>query len=194
MKKTRAIRNWRTAANEIWAIINETNRTIQETNEQMKKSNEAAERRIKENDRQIGKLGNRLGEIIEYMVAPDLLEKFEKLGLTFEKTSKDNLFKDKDGKFLFEVDILLENTNMALAIEVKSKPTIGDVCEHTERLAKMRIFSDSKGDNRKFMAAIAGAVVTDDVRNYALKHGFFVIEPSGEIFTILQPHGKPREW
>ena len=77
---------------------------------------------------------------------------------------------------------------------VKSKPTTEDVQDHIERLKKMRTYADLRGDKRTFLAAVAGAIIADNVKDYALKQGFFVIEPSGETFTIISPIGDPKEW
>jgi hypothetical protein len=39
-------------------------------------------------------------------------------------------------------------------------------------------------------------VVSDSVKNKALKSGFFVVVPSGDTFDIIVPEGKyhVREW
>jgi hypothetical protein len=40
-------------------------------------------------------------------------------------------------------------------------------------------------------------VFDKSVKNYALKNGFYVLEPSGETFTITEPKAggySPREW
>ncbi|GHV13729.1 hypothetical protein FACS189491_09080 [Spirochaetia bacterium] len=187
MEAIQAIPDWRATTDEIWAMFKETDRKMAENIREMKES-------AKRLDQQLGKLGNRFGEIVEYMVAPNLIEKFSEIGLSFQETSNNKVILDKDGTFLFEVDILLENGDKALLVETKSKPSTEDVNDHVKRLIKMRARADLKGDKRKFLAAIAGVVMTDDVRNYALKQGFFVIEPSGETFTILQPQGQPMEW
>jgi hypothetical protein len=36
--------------------------------------------------------------------------------------------------------------------------------------------------------------MTSNVKEYALRQGFFVVEPSGETFTITPPNNKPKEW
>jgi hypothetical protein len=36
--------------------------------------------------------------------------------------------------------------------------------------------------------------MTSNVKKYALKQGFYVIEPSGETFNIIPPTVKPKEW
>ncbi|MDR0472729.1 MAG: hypothetical protein LBH43_03525 [Treponema sp.] len=46
---------------QVWAALMETREWIKET-----------EQIVKETARQIGNLGNRLGDVIEYMVAPNL--------------------------------------------------------------------------------------------------------------------------
>ena len=58
----------------------------------------------------------------------------------------------------------------------------------------MRKYADWRGDKRTFLGAVAGVVVTDEARNYALDQGLYLIEPSGESFNITPPNGKPKEW
>ena len=53
---------------------------------------------------------------------------------------------------------------------------------------------DLHGDKRTFLGAVAGVVMTSNVKEYALGHGFYVIKPSGETFNITPPSGKPKEW
>jgi hypothetical protein len=36
--------------------------------------------------------------------------------------------------------------------------------------------------------------MSENVKNYVLKQGFFAIEPSGETFIIIPPNGQPKEW
>jgi hypothetical protein len=60
----------------------------------------------------------------------------------------------------------------------------------------MRRHADLHGDARKYLGAVAGMVVGDNVRKFALKSGFYVIVPSGDTFDIIEPSGeyRPREW
>jgi len=39
-------------------------------------------------------------------------------------------------------------------------------------------------------------VMSASEKNFALKNGFYVVEPSGKTFSITVPEGKysPREW
>jgi hypothetical protein len=68
------------------------------------------------------------------------------------------------------------------------------VGEHQERLEKFRLVSDAKGDKRRFLAAVGGGLVQENVRIFALKQGMFVIQQSGENIEILKPEGEPMVW
>ena len=154
------------------------------------------DRKFKETDRKIGELGNRFGELAEHLVAPGIMEKFNALGYTFTKDSKDVRFRDPETrKVLAEVDILMENGNIVIAVEVKSKLQEKDVDKHRERMEVLRRFADARGDKRKYRGVVAGAIVADGARNYAHNAGFYVIEQSGDTMKLDIPEGfVPRDW
>jgi Holliday junction resolvase-like predicted endonuclease len=154
------------------------------------------ERIVENNAQQIGKLGSRFGEMIEYMVMPNLIEKFQELGFIFTKAYQQNIIKDKEKNIFTEIDITLENGDKVMIVEVKSKPTTENITEHIERMGKVRAHANLHNDNRKYLGAIAGMVFNDNEKIFAMKNGFFVIEPSGETFTVTEPKGNysPREW
>jgi hypothetical protein len=169
----------------IWAIL-------KEVAENQKKT----ERIVENNAQLIGKLGNRFGEMIEYMVIPNLITKFHELGFVFEKAYRDTVIKDKTNNIYAQIDITLENGDKVMIVEVKSKPTTEDITDHIDRMEKVRTHADLHNDNRKYLGAIAGMVFNDNEKTFAMKNGFYVIEPSGETFTITKPKGdySPREW
>jgi hypothetical protein len=180
----------------VWAILQETAQIVREVGkkqEETAKRQEETDRIVKETSKQIGKLGNRFGEMVEYMVAPNLLEKFRELGLKFHQANLSAVFSD-DNKVLFEVDVLLENGEKAMLVEVKTTLTTENVNDHIVRLEKMRKYADLHSDKRAFLGAVAGVVMTSNVKEYALGQGFYVIEPSGETFNITAPIGSPKEW
>jgi hypothetical protein len=168
----------------------ETDRIVKENAERQKET----DRQMKKNDQIIGRLGLRMGEVVEYLVAPNLRAKFMELGYNFPQANQGTNVSDPDNDIFLEIDIKLENGDKAMLVEAKTKPSTEDVKEHIERLEKMRKYADLHGDKRAFLGAVAGVVVTDNVKNYALKQGFFVIEPSGETFNIISPIGQPKEW
>jgi hypothetical protein len=171
-------------------MITELRESQKETALQLKET----DRIVKETSKQIGTINNRFGEIVEYMVAPNLREKFWELGLKFHQANTDTVFSDDNKVTLFEVDVLLENGDKAMLVETKATLTTEDVRDHIERLKKMRKYADLHGDKRVFLGAVAGVVMTSYVKKYALKQGFYVIEPSGETFNITPPSGQPKEW
>ena len=156
---------------------------------------EVAERQ-RQTDKQLSKLGSRFGEMVEYMVMPNLIDKFGELGFVFEKAYHQATIKDKKNNIITEVDITLENGDKVMIVEVKSKPTAKDVKEHIKRMEKVKAHANLHNDNRIYMGAIAGIVMNDTEKTFALKNGFYVIEPSGEEFVITEPKGiySPREW
>ena len=66
-----------------------------------------------------------------------------------------------------------------------------------ELLEKYRLYSDAKGDRKKrFIGAVAGAVIKGEVEQFAHKNGLYVIVQSGEAVKIAAaPDGfQPKEW
>ena len=74
-----------------------------------------------------------------------------------------------------------------MAVEVKTKLRRDEVDYHVERMEKIRRHADLHNDKRQFLGAMAATVVDEDTKRYALKQGFYVIEPSGEDVKIAGP-------
>ena len=149
---------------------------------------------IKEIGKRLGDFTNSFGDVVEHMIAPNLQEKFLELGLDFQEASTKHKVRDKKNDIKFEIDVFLQNGDTAMLVEIKADLTISDINKHIIRLEKMRRYADLRGDKRRFLGAVAGIVVEDDEREYALSQGFFLIEPSGENFNITPPYNKPKEW
>jgi hypothetical protein len=82
-----------------------------------------------------------------------------------------------------------------LAVEVKTTLTDNDIREHLVRMEKLRRYADEHQDKRKLLGAVAGAIASEEVKSFAIKSGFFVLEQSGDTVKINVPEGfKPREW
>jgi hypothetical protein len=190
MAKTKAVK--KPNFDSVWAALQEVSVMQKEIAEQQKET----DRIVKNNAREIGKLGGRFGEMIEYMVVPNLLAKFHEIGFVFEKAYQQTSIKDKKNNIFAEIDITLENGDKVMIVEVKSKPTTEDIIDHIERMEKVRAHSDFHNDKRKYLGAIAGMVFNDNVKTFAMKNGFYIIEPSGDTFIITAPEGvySPREW
>jgi ribosomal protein L9 len=86
----------------VWAALlksgEEFDRRMQETDRRMQKLGEETDlqmketarqmketaRQMKETDKKLGELGRKFGSVVEHMVAPNLVEKFNALGFNFQ--------------------------------------------------------------------------------------------------------------
>jgi predicted AAA+ superfamily ATPase len=171
----------------------ETDRRFKETDKRFKET----ERFLKDLSRKYGEISDRLGEIVESLVSPDMQNKFNDIGFDVHSTATDivrTAVIDGKKKTLYEIDVLLEDGDKAIAVEVKSKPCVEDVQDHIERLEKIRAYADGHGDKRQFYGAIAGAIFPESVRTYALKKGLYVIDQTGDTMRIVEPEHKAKAW
>jgi hypothetical protein len=176
---------------ELVASQKETDRQLKETDRQLKEDTQ----RLKEDlNIKIGSLTNLFGDLTEGMIAPKICEKFNEFGFSFLKAGPNPRYTDEANGISFEVDIMLENSDKAMLIEVKTKLTKERIDKHIIRLKKMRKYANLHGDKRTFLGAVAGIVVPDVIKKYALSKGFYFIEYAGETFYITPPGGEPREW
>ena len=180
----------------VWAALMENREQMKESDLRMKETNEQLKRQMEETDRKISRLGNRFGELAEHLVSPGIMEKFNKLGFSLTQQSMDvEIVEPGNPNTYTEIDILLENNDIVIAVEVKSKPSINDVTDHIKRLEVLRERADKRNDTRKFQGAIAGAIMSHSVRERIIKEGFYPIEQSGDTVKISIPEGfKPRVW
>jgi hypothetical protein len=193
---------------DIRAMFLETDKKFQETDKKFqetdKKFQESAKeykelrRLIKETDRQIGRLGNRLGDLIEHLIMPNIVKKFNALGYVFTRATTHVKYMDIDNpdRDIAEVDIMLENGEYALAVEVKTHLTTEDIKDHIGRMETLRRYADEHKDTRKYLGAVAGGIVSSGEKEYALKAGFYVIVQSGDTVKIERPskEWKPKIW
>jgi hypothetical protein len=164
---------------EAWAAIRETQQAHKET-----------EKALRETQKNIGGLSNTLGSIVEHILTPGLPKKFKKLGYFFNRIAT---YKFAEGVWA-QIDGMLENGEQAVAVEVKTTLRQSDIDEHIDRMERIRKHADEHGDKRQFMGAIAATITDEASRNYALRKGLFVIEPSGEDVKVTKPQGKVMVW
>jgi len=145
---------------------------------------------VKETQKNIGGLNNTLGSIVEHILTPSLPKKFKKLGYSFNRIAT---YKFAEGVYA-QIDGMLENGEQAVAVEVKTTLRQADIDDHLIRMEKIRKHADAHGDKRQFMGAMAATITDEKTRNYALKKGLFVIEPSGEDVKVTKPATEPRIW
>lgn len=187
----------------VWAMFQESDRKFQEAREESERKSQEAreemERELKEvqkaTQKIVGDLGRKFGSVVEHMFIPNLHAKFRQFGYTFEKSSTDLFIQGRTHQIFTEVDVFLENGDCAMAVEIKTQPNNNDILDHIERMEKLRQWADLHGDKRKLFGGIAGAIFLDNVRDYALKQGFYVIEQSGDTVTVIGPEEtRVRAW
>jgi hypothetical protein len=198
----------------VWKMFQETDKKFQETKEQIAATDRqmkeqiaatdrqireqiaATDRQMRETDKKVGELTNRFGDMVEHMVVPNLLAKFRTLGFTFEVATRDYKIADERNGIFVEVDAFLQNGDKVMIVEIKATLGAKDINDHVKRMEKMRQYADLHQDRRAYLGAVAGVVMSDSVKNHALKKGFFVVIPSGDTFNIIKPEGKyhVKEW
>jgi hypothetical protein len=170
----------------------ETERRFQETERILKEESQETDRQIKQVNQQIGKLGNRLGEFVEWQVRPSAVRLFQDRGINVHELQSDVAVKREDGAL--EIDLLVVNETEVVLVEVKSKLTQRDVDEHLQRLEKFKQLIP-RYKNMRALGAVAAMVVTDEVANYAYSQGLFVLTQSGDNMIILNTTDfKPKTW
>jgi hypothetical protein len=91
--------------------------------------------------------------------------------------------------------MLLVNGTIAMAVEVKTTMTHGDVDKHEKRMDILRHEPNSLFGNRTLYGAMAAVKTSSSARNHAIEKGFFVIELSGGTVKIDMPEGfSPKTW
>jgi hypothetical protein len=163
----------------------ETERRFQDTERLIKQQNQNL-------NEQHGKLGNRLGEFVEWQVRPAVVKLFQDRGIAVHEFYPGASAR-RDNEAI-EIDLLVVNTTDAVLVEVKSKLTQPDVDEHLERLSKFKRLMPRYGDVNA-MGAVAAMVVPDEVARYAYRQGLFVLAQSGDSVVILNDDNfQPRAW
>ena len=127
----------------------------------------------------------------------NIIKQFQDLGYVISSYSRNKTFghdlpKGSQG----EIDLFLENGDIAILIEVKTTLKAKNVGGLMNKLEKFRRDADAKGDTRRFVGAVAGAVVEGDAKEVAHENGLYTIVQSGEAVEIVPvPEGfKAREW
>lgn len=183
--------------NDVWRMFQETDRKFQETDRKFQETERLLKERaletdlkFKETDRKfkemaasLGSLGNRLGEFVEEMVKPGLVRLFQERGLKVHRTMQNLTCKDDAGQLVAQVDLLVVDSDTAIAVECKSHLSVDDVNGHIERMGLFKTcWPEYAG--YKLLGAVAAMVLPEGVGRYAYREGLFVLAQNGEIIEV----------
>jgi hypothetical protein len=172
----------------------ESARRQEETDRQMKDT----DRRMKETDRRVGGLSSKVGLIIENMIYGDIVSQFQELGYEVSSRCQNKEFGKEGTKESGEIDLLLEDGDVAILIEAKTTLKTDHVLEHIERLEKYRRFTNARNRDMHvgYIGAVAGAVVANNVIDFAHANGLYVIVQTARDVKIVEtPEGfKAKKW
>jgi hypothetical protein len=197
----------------IWAILMENAKQIAAITEERKKTAEerrkAAEERekarekdlqannrmLKELGRKIAELGDVLGLYAESQVRERIKHLFDKRGIHLDSVMYHYQQETKNGEFLYEIDILLVNSEYAVITEVKNQLKKDDVDEHIARMEKCTITPPKGAKDKILLGCIGAMIVSPEVETYAKRQGFYLLKPSGESVKMANPANfKHKEW
>jgi tetrahydromethanopterin S-methyltransferase subunit G len=145
----------------------------------------------------VGGLNRSFGELIETLFTSHLGEKFDKYQYNLRRIFKRVPIYDDTSRLRGEIDILLSNTTVCMAVEVKRElDRMDQIDGHIRRMELIRQYPPAETNGKKLLGALAAAAVTPEGREYAELNGFFVLELSGEDVRLLEPPKdfQPREW
>jgi hypothetical protein len=167
-------------------------KALERQSEKTERELEKTERFLRELGKQFGDLGNRLGQFVEEMVAPALVQLLQERGIAVTQVSRRTSSKRKGAAM--EVDLLAVNDTDVVAVEVKSRLSDDDVRRQLERLGKFKMaFPQYRG--YRVLGAVAAMVVPDEIGRQAQDAGLFVLAPSGEAMRILNDEAfEPKAW
>ena len=143
----------------------------------------------------LGGLSNTFDQVVEHLVIPGIEERLGELGLRFQHISSRRRVKNESGNTEMEIDVVLENSDTIVAVETKAKPSMDDISEFGEKLARLREILLGMGDSRRILGLIAGAVFGSAQKQVAYEAGLFVVVQAGDTMKMDIPRGfKPKEW
>ena len=154
---------------------------------------------IKQTNKDVAGLTSSIGKIIEGMIGGDnIIDQFQALGYAdLDDFCENKKFRNKKLGIKGEIDLFIENGVIAILVEVKTTLETADVRKHIQRLENFRRCVDAKGgDKRRFIGAVAGAVIKGDAAEVAIENGLYVIVQAGDSFKIVTPPEgfKATEW
>ncbi len=173
----------------------ERKKAAEEREKAREKDLQANNRMLKELGRKIAELGDVLGLYAEAQVRERIKHLFDKRGIHLDSVMYHYQQETKNGEFLYEIDILLVNSEYAVITEVKNQLKKDDVDEHIARMEKCTITPPKGAKDKILLGCIGAMIVSPEVETYAKRQGFYLLKPSGESVKMANPANfKHKEW
>ena len=167
-----------------------------EFDEILKRSQKESEKSRKDFNKRLGEVTGVWGKFVAEMVKPRIIKMFKDKGIMI-RTALQNVVGLIGDKKYYEIDLLLINTQIAVAVEVKSSLSVTDVKEHLERLEKIQKVQPERINmtGATLYGAVAGIIVENDADVFAYRQGLFVLRQKGNIVEIMNDKEfVPKEW
>ncbi|GHV12055.1 hypothetical protein AGMMS49938_03860 [Fibrobacterales bacterium] len=173
--------------------LDDNNRRLDDNNRRLDENN----RKLDDNTFEMKRLTRKVGKLVESIVAPGIVEKFNEKGFHFDSVSAEVVLSDDYNidLNLAEIDTLLENGKFVIAVESKTELHKKDIDKHVLRMELMRTLSRFKGKN--IYGAFSFAVAKESHIDYALRQGFYVLKQPDIVGTEIMefPEGcKAKAW
>ena len=176
--------------------MRETDRQMREQMQKTDQQIEATAKQIAATNRAVGALTGKVGDMVEKLVGEgNLVDQFRALGYKVKTHSRRKVFGKRGTAESGEIDLFLEDGDVAILVEAKTTLSRDDVMDHIERIEKYRRFVDADGENgRRFVGAVAGTVIAENVIHFAHENGLYVIIQSARAVEILSAGFTAKKW
>jgi hypothetical protein len=142
--------------------------------------------------REVAGLTTRWGQFVENLVEPAVVRLFQARGIQVKETAQRKISNRLEAPM--EIDIWAVDGDVAVAIEVKSRLSRGDVDGFLDTLSPFRLAFPHYGDYRIY-GAVAAIEIDRGVDRYAYQRGLWVIKQTGDTVTLANDADfQPRSW
>ena len=156
------------------SVISELSMEMREFKNEMQIFKKESEENRRDMNRQWGALANKMGTIVEDIVAPATRPVIKKYFECEILTRNLRSFRRIKGGKEIEVDVVVECENKVFMIEVRSSPDSQYVNEIIKKASKfLEFFPEYKG--KELIPIFAGLTFDDNVIKYASKKGLYVM-------------------
>ena len=141
----------------------------------------------------VNNLSSRWGRFVENIVAPAALRLFQGQGMAVQEVYQ--RVRSARGNHNLEIDILVVDDDVAVAIEVKSRLTQDSIRQVLRSLQQFKLAFPHYASYRLY-GAVAAIEIDKDVDTYAYNQGLFLIQQSGDSVSISSNTSDftPRTW